>query len=96
MLIKIRTKHTFANEAIQFTEELAADGNYQAVENWCHGSLKGTCLEPSERVIELRCCDNYATANVGDYIVKQSPNSFCVYNPEQFEQMFERIASGQY
>jgi hypothetical protein len=56
-------------------EVIQLEGNaeqQEAVAKWCKGQVKGTLLQPIDRVVEIKntISDGEVVANVGDFIVK--------------------------
>jgi len=76
-------------EARQFTLEAAEE--MHEFEQWSGGSVKGTCLEPSERICECWCkrTDEEVAVNVGDYLVKYSTGLIEVFSEEVFFTKFK-------
>lgn len=86
--MKYKTKPIIV-EARQFTLE-AATGMFE-FENWCNGSVKGTMLSPSERIVEVHAGNgDYFTAEVGDWVVKQL-GYFKVFSDVNFKKLYEVV-----
>ena len=75
--------------ARQFTLEAAEE--MQEFEQWSNGSVKGTCLEPSERICECWCkiTDKEIEVNVGDFLVKYPTGLLEVFSEEVFLTKFK-------
>lgn len=53
--------------------------------HWCHGSLRGLSLSPSERSIKIPSQRGDIEAHPSDWIVKEIDESFHVYTDPYFE-----------
>ena len=76
-------------EAKQLTEI-----NQEEVAKWCNGVIKGTRLQPIDRVIEFKnaLSDSEEEASVSEFIIKfylkDGTNTFSVVSEEVFNQLF--------
>jgi hypothetical protein len=75
--------------ARQFTLEAAEE--MQEFEQWSNGSVKGTCLEPSERICECWCkrTNEEIEVNIGDFLVKYPTGLLEVFSEEVFLTKFK-------
>jgi len=71
-------------EAMQVTPE-----NLEIVEVWSNGSIKGTKLPREQRCIDIQTYFGEQSANVGDWIIKESPY-FLVYPEKLFNKLFTK------
>lgn len=77
-------------EAYKLTVE-----NMDKLEEWCHGSIRGTKLPARERVIKLWTYEGEMIAELGDYIVKEpfptETRKFYPCKPDIFKQTYEPL-----
>lgn len=65
--------------------------NMLFVEEWCHGSIKGTKLSPQDRIIHIQTLEGEMTANIGDYIIKGIKGEFYPCKPDIFLASYEEV-----
>jgi hypothetical protein len=75
-------------EAKRFTIDAAT--HYVGFEKWTGGSLKGTALPPSERIIEVWCAGEEYTGCVGDWFVKGA-TGVRPHTDAAFKELFEEV-----
>jgi len=80
---------TTAVDARQFTLE-AADEMHE-FEQWSNGSVKGTCVDPYERICKCWCkrTDEEIEVNIGDFLVKYPTGLLEVFSEEVFRTKFK-------
>ncbi len=60
------------------------------LEQWCDGSIRGVCLPPEARLLEVRTLEgDYAAASVGDWIVEGVKGEFYPVKPAIFEALYD-------
>jgi hypothetical protein len=77
-------------EARQFTLE-AATSMFE-IEDWCHGSVKGTMLDPADRALYINTLEGEMEATIGDWIIQGVKGEFYPCKPDIFELTYERIS----
>lgn len=74
-------------EARQFDVEAAEQ--MRDIEQWCGGSVKGTALDPSERVIHIQTLEGEMEGHIGDWIVCGIKGEFYPCKPDIFAATYE-------
>jgi len=82
------TKLPVTIEARRFDME-DTDGQ-EALADWCSGLLRGTGLDPTERVIQIRTLEGEIEASFGDYIIMGVKGEFYPCKPDIFEMTYVR------
>jgi hypothetical protein len=65
--------------------------NSQELAEWCGGSVKGTMLDMTERVVSIETLEGEMRANMGDWIIKGVNGEFYPCKPDIFEKTYERV-----
>ena len=63
--------------------------NFEAVESFCNGLIRGTKLPVAERVIEINTPEGDMRAQVGDWVIKGVAGEFYPCKPDIFEETYE-------
>ena len=64
-----------------------------ALEQWCHGSIRGVRLPPGNRVLQIQTLEGEMNARVGDWIIKGVKGEFYPCKPDIFEATYEEVES---
>lgn len=65
--------------------------NMEQLEEWCHGSIKGTKLPLNQRCIDIETLEGEMRANIGDWIIKGVKGEFYPCKPDIFETTYEPV-----
>ena len=57
--------------------------------DWCNGRLRGTKLDPQERVIQIDTREGELEASFGDWIIKGVKGEFYPCKPDIFDITYE-------
>ncbi len=82
-------------EARRFDLEASQEGLkdsryiYTPLERWCGGLIRGVCLPPEARVLEIQRLEGTMEASVGDWIVKGIKGEFYPVKPDIFAALYD-------
>ncbi|MBU0978090.1 MAG: hypothetical protein KKD18_06750 [Nanoarchaeota archaeon] len=65
--------------------------NMEEIEEWCHGSIKGTSLPIQERVIDIQTLEGEMRAGIGDWIICGIKGEFYPCKLDIFEATYESV-----
>jgi hypothetical protein len=61
--------HAFVNNDITIHAMQLTEDNHDLISKYCNGSIRGTKLPPSERIVQFYFDDAEHEINVGDWLV---------------------------
>ncbi len=81
----------YRRKPIVIDAEQLTEGNLENLENWCGGSIKGTRLHRSERVIDVQTLAGEVRVNIGDWIICGIRGEFYPCKPDIFKATYEKV-----
>lgn len=76
-------------EAKRFNEDDL--DSQEALADWCSGLLRGTMMNPKDRVIQIPTLEGEMEARFGDYIIRGVKGEFYPCKPDIFEMTHEAV-----
>lgn len=59
--------------------------------DWCGGRLRGTMLEPEDRIIQIDGLDGEMDANFGDWILREASGRFRVLPDVELRKLYDGL-----
>lgn len=63
----------------------------EVLADWCNGKLRGTKLEPEDRVIQIETLEGEIEASFGDWIIRGVKGEFYPCKPDIFDLTYEAV-----